>query len=106
MSKADDAYAALEPQARAWLVRLRSGHATPEEGEAFRRWCAERPEHARVVAMMGVTWGAVDTLAARLAAEDAASGQLWTGNASHPLRPGRRAFVGFAVAAGASWFAL
>jgi transmembrane sensor len=106
MSKIDDIYAAVEPEARAWLVRLRSGDATPEEGQAFRRWCAERPEHARVVAMMGVTWDAVGSLAARLAAQDAAAGQLWTGNTVHPLRPGRRAFVGFAVAAGASWLAL
>jgi len=106
MNKIDDAYAVIEPQARAWLVRLRSGNATSEEGQAFRRWCAERPEHARAVAMMGATLSAVDTLAAKLAAQDAASGQLWSGNTAHPLRPGRRAFVGFAVAAGASWLAL
>jgi transmembrane sensor len=110
MNKADDVYAAVEPQAREWMVRLRSGNATQEDAAAFQRWCAERPEHARVAAMIGMTWGAIDSAAARVAAQDAASGQAWTGRSkAHPLhrfRPGRRAFAGFAVAAGASWLAL
>src|SRR6202012_5626881 len=57
------------------------------------------------------TWSTLRTAAADIAAEEAASGQAWTGEtgggrALGALRPGRRAFVGFAMAAGASWLAL
>jgi transmembrane sensor len=101
MNEADDALLALEPQVRAWMLRLRSGQATPEDAEAFRRWCAERPEHAAAVEMMGFTWSALDQAAVNIAAEEARTGRRWSG--PQPARTGRRAFIGFAVAAGASW---
>jgi transmembrane sensor len=104
MSEADEAYMAIEPQARTWLIRLRSGQATPEDAEAFRRWCAERPEHAKAAEMISLTWGILDSAVANVAAEDARAGRKWV--KPRPARTGRRAFVGFAVAAGASWLAL
>jgi ferric-dicitrate binding protein FerR (iron transport regulator) len=33
-------------QARAWLLHLTSGHATREDGEAFRQWCERSQDHA------------------------------------------------------------
>lgn len=90
-----------------WLMHLRSGQATQEDRQAFQRWCAEHPERARAARMMGATWSGIDSLAARLASQDAARGQLWTGNPHRSrVRPGRRAFVGFALTAGISWLAV
>jgi transmembrane sensor len=105
MSKADDVEVAIEAQARAWLLRLRSGNVTPDDMQAFRQWCAEHPEMAH---MLRDTWSTLRSAAADIAQEEAASGGAWTGptGGAHPLRPGRRAFVGFAIAAGASWLAL
>lgn len=94
-------------QAREWLILLRSGQATRADERAYRRWCAEHPEHARkaeelrdiwtslpaVVAEFEKRYGAVD-----LSPEETERSPAW--------RPGRRAFIGFAVAAGASWLAL
>ncbi|MBN3792233.1 DUF4880 domain-containing protein [Burkholderia sp. Ac-20353] len=107
VSKLDESWQVLERKARAWVIRMHSGDATPDDRAAFLRWCAERPEHARAAATIGATLSAIDLLAPKLAAEDAASGELWTGVPRRSIpRPGRRAFVGFAVAAGASWLAL
>lgn len=107
MSEADDARAESEAkaQADAWLLRLRSGHATPEDLQAFRQWCAEHPKVAHA---MRATWSRLGAAAAEIAQEEAVSGKAWAGNTgrAQALRPGRRAFVGFAVAAGASWLAL
>jgi transmembrane sensor len=113
MNHADDTHATgdAKTQARAWLVRLRSGDATEEDLHAYRRWCAEHPEHAPGVQLMGDAWSTLREVAAQIIEEhpeehpDAAFARLRK-PASHPLRPGRRAFVGFAVAAGASWLAL
>jgi transmembrane sensor len=95
-------------QAQAWLLRLRSGDMTQDEVQGFRHWSAEHPEMAH---RLRDTWSTLRTAGADIAAEDAASGQAWTGDAGRVrtlgvLRPGRRAFAGFAIAAGASWLAL
>jgi transmembrane sensor len=108
MNKADaDTVSELElAQARAWLVRLRSGDASPEDKRAFEQWCDVHPQTAH---LLRDTWTTLRSAAAELAAEERASGKAWKGHAArnaHPLRPGRRAFVGFAVAAGASWLAI
>jgi transmembrane sensor len=116
MSETDDVNEAMEARARAWLVRMRSGEATSEEVDAYWRWRAEHPEQDSEARLLGRTWGRLDTVMAELevqgsatdrTAQGAASGRVWTARAKvHPLRPGRRAFVGAAVAAGASWLAL
>lgn len=113
MSHADDTHATgkAKAQAREWLVRLRSGHATEEDVRAYRRWCAEHPEHAAGAQLMGDAWGTLREVAAQIVEEHpeehphVAFARL-RASQPHPLRPGRRAFVGFAVAAGASWLAL
>jgi transmembrane sensor len=100
-----------QAQARAWLVRLRSGEATPEDFQAYRRWCAEHPEYAPGVKLVNQAWDRLQTAAAEYVAEHADEHPLVSVPRLRDDRPqvarhGRRAFVGFALAAGASWLAL
>jgi transmembrane sensor len=107
MTPADDAGTKSEvlAQGKAWLMHLRSGKATPEDAQAYKRWCDEHPEMA---ATLRETWSTLRTVADDIGREDAMSGEAWTGNTGwkRAFHPKRRAFVGFAVAAGASWLAL
>jgi transmembrane sensor len=114
MGENDEARVTSEVRAtaRAWLVRLRSGDATPDDLEAYRLWCAERPEHARMARVVSEAWSTLNAVAAQIIDEhphehpkSARSRELFAAQ-THPLRPGRRAFAGFALAAGASWLAL
>jgi transmembrane sensor len=109
MSEADEARAAeIKAQAHAWWVRLRSGRATPDDAQAYRRWCAEHPDHARAAHEFSDAWSALSAAASEVIKEQPAAARSWDSKASRALavRPGRRAFAGFAVAAGASWLAL
>lgn len=95
-------------EARDWVVRLSSGHASVAEGAAFRRWCEQSPAHARAFADCRRVWQGMGQAAA---AEP-------VGATVHPLprrrdpEPGRamfsrRAFLGGAAAASvAGWMAL
>ncbi|HEY1607661.1 MAG TPA: FecR domain-containing protein [Paraburkholderia sp.] len=115
--------AAHEAEARKWLVRLRSGEATPADIEAFRRWCDEHPRHAHMVSALGDMWIGLGAAMNEIARDDPETARAWRdGEVSavaarvsrsglrsgvRPVsRPARRAFVGFAVAAGASWLAV
>jgi transmembrane sensor len=116
MGETDEVNEAMEARARAWLLRMRSGEATSEEVDAYWRWRAEHPEQDSEARLLGRTWGRLDAVMTELAAEsttgdraahDAVFGQTRaTRFTPSPWRPGRRAFVGAAVAAGASWLAL
>jgi ferric-dicitrate binding protein FerR (iron transport regulator) len=53
---------ALEKEAYAWLVRLRSEGLTSEDAEAFQRWC-RLPGHAQVYARIRETWRALGPVA-------------------------------------------
>ncbi|RQQ10774.1 FecR family protein [Burkholderia stagnalis] len=102
-AQADTAHDPLD-EASAWLLRLRSGEAAPDDADAFARWCADRPQAAHLLRDM---WGALRTAAAELAQEERTAA-AWANVAKRErtMRTGRRAFVGFAVAAGASWLTL
>lgn len=107
MTQADGTRAAIEARARTWLVHMRSGRATPDDAEAFRLWCDEHPDHASEVRLLSETWTTLDQVMAEIAAEDAATKQAPAARvAPRRQQAGRRAFIGFAVAAGASWLAL
>jgi transmembrane sensor len=111
MNEADDARAAaIKAQAHAWWVRLRSGRASVDDAQAYRRWCAEHPDHAQAAREFTDAWSALSTAAAEVIEEQPAAARSWDGKASPgrtpAFRPGRRAFAGFAVVAGASWLAL
>ncbi|AOK56626.1 iron dicitrate transport regulator FecR [Burkholderia stagnalis] len=102
-AQAEPAHDPLD-EASAWLLRLRSGEAAPDDADAFARWCADRPQAAH---LLRDTWGALRTAAAELAQEERTAA-AWANVAKRErtIRTGRRAFVGFAVAAGASWLTL
>ncbi|WP_233839117.1 FecR family protein [Paraburkholderia sp. ZP32-5] len=107
MSKTDDPSTEIARQAQAWLVRLRSGRATRDDAQAFQRWCDEHPDHARVARVLSRTWTQLGVVAGEVRAEQRAADRAADARAARALvpRPARRAFVGFAVAAGASWLA-
>jgi transmembrane sensor len=108
MTKVDDAQTEVEARAQAWVVRLRSGDATTEDAQAFLNWCAEHPAHERAVRAWGKTWNTLGAAAAEFEAQESASGRSLASGVARlqAQRTGRRAFMGVAVAAGASWLAL
>src|ERR1700744_2546937 len=108
MGKTEESLEQGEASVREWLVRLRSGDATTEDRQAFERWCAEHPEEASFVPVMGEIWGKLGIAAAEVVAMKAQAESADASGVSRARssRPGRRAFVGFALAAGASWLAL
>src|ERR1700736_2467075 len=59
--------------ARSWVVRLASGKLTVEEANAFRRWHADDPAHARAFAEARRHWGLVGAAAQELSRETAIS---------------------------------
>ncbi|ASK32918.1 iron dicitrate transport regulator FecR (plasmid) [Alcanivorax sp. N3-2A] len=87
-------------EAQDWVIRLASGRATAADGDAFRRWCARSPAHARAFAHCRRVWQGVQK----------ASGE--TPQEVTPLAPARqahltrRAFLGGALAASVGWAAL
>lgn len=87
-----------------WLLRLRSENLGESDTRAFRQWCSDHPDAAH---LLQDTWTALGTAAAEIRQEERA-GQHDSAARSHGRisRTGRRAFIGFAVAAGATWFAV
>ncbi|MEQ5842783.1 iron dicitrate transport regulator FecR [Paraburkholderia acidicola] len=105
-AEVDSAASHALDEGSAWLLRLRSEkNVSPADAAAFQQWCVEHPQAA---GLLRDTWGALGTAAAEVAREERAAGTAWTGEPDRTvaIRTGRRAFVGFAVAAGASWLAL
>lgn len=91
----------LRREARAWVLRLASGQATEHDGEAFRAWCRQSSEHAHAALQARAVWQGLRPAAQAVLrhgadAPRASSVAEWT-------HPGRRAFLGGALAAGAAW---
>jgi transmembrane sensor len=103
--KPDDPDHDVQAQAEKWLLHLRSGKVTPEELQAFRIWCAEHPQMSLKLRRTWTHLREASTRVAQRATTPDFSDVSVVGR-GHALRPGRRAFVGLAVAAGASWLAL
>lgn len=93
----------LQRQAEAWWVRLHSGRATRADADAFREWATHSTAHAQAWREVMRTWSALDPLLAEEAVRQAsrAGAFSWRGlSAALTLQsPGRRAFLGGAVAA-------
>lgn len=83
---------AVRSEAKAWLVRLTSGEATTEDAAAFRLWCEKNPLHAAAFSESKRLWR---TLGPAIEAERQ---QQPLPMAAHAFRPGRRAFIGAALA--------
>lgn len=99
----------LQQQAHDWLLRLQRAPVTQADADAFRRWRALDPRHARAFAQARALWSALGPAlqdAAAVPAPSAAASLPRAGTAT-PARPrgrvnrSRRAFLGGAVAAAA-----
>ncbi|SAI30952.1 transmembrane sensor [Bordetella ansorpii] len=98
-----DDYRAIQAQADAWWARLRSGKATQEDAQALRQWCAQSPDHARAWREVREVWEALEPAVARIAQRSPAARPRRAGAFAFGFQPGRRAWLGGAVAAGAAW---
>ncbi|MBE3024421.1 DUF4880 domain-containing protein [Janthinobacterium sp. GW458P] len=96
-----DSDAAIGQQAAAWWARLRADDFTRADADALRAWCASSPDHARAWRELQQLWQALDPALARAAAAPQRENVL-----AFPARPGRRAFLGGALAAGVAALAL
>jgi transmembrane sensor len=92
---------AIGREAAAWWARLRADDFTQADADALRAWCARSPAHARAWRELRQVWQALDPALARAAAAPQRPNVL-----AFPLRPGRRAFLGGALAAGVAVLAL
>jgi ferric-dicitrate binding protein FerR (iron transport regulator) len=88
---------ALRREAQAWVLRLASGQATEADGAAFRQWCGQSVEHARAFKETRAAWQALQPAARRARAEQMARARA--------RAPGRRAFLGGALAACGAYLA-
>ena len=91
----------LQRQAEAWWVRLHSGRATRADADAFRQWTSLSAAHAQAWREVMRVWSALDPLLAEEAARQVSRARpfLWPGLSGALRSPGRRAFLGGAVAA-------
>lgn len=96
----EDTDTAIGQQADAWWARLRSDDFTQTDADALRAWCARSPDHARAWRELQHLWQALAPALTRAAAPQRANVLAF------PLRPGRRAFLGGALAAGVAVLAL
>jgi transmembrane sensor len=92
---------AIGREAAAWWARLRADDFTQADADALRAWCARSPAHARAWRELQQVWQALDPALTRAAAAPQQANVL-----AFPLRPGRRAFLGGALAAGVAVLAL
>ncbi|WP_185546102.1 FecR domain-containing protein [Variovorax sp. KBW07] len=109
MSSSESEPGALERQAQAWWVRLHSGGATRADADAFRQWATHSAAHAQAWRDLMRTWSALDPLLAKEAVGQAPRARAfpwsgvsctsWSGLSAALHSPGRRAFLGGAVAA-------
>lgn len=90
----------LRREAQAWVLRLASGEATVRDGEAFRRWCRQSPAHAQAALQARTVWQGLEPAALAVAQKAQASKRAAEAGR---FRPGRRAWLSGAVAAGAAW---
>jgi transmembrane sensor len=104
MRTIDDDLSPIERQAQAWLLRLRSGHATSEDARAFKRWYDEDPAHAKAARKMWGVWRRATAAGAEFAQQSVPV----AGPSGHrEYRPSRRSvLIGGAALAGATWLAL
>ncbi|MBB1603742.1 FecR domain-containing protein [Variovorax sp. UMC13] len=87
---------AIRRQAQQWVVRLASHAADSDDALAFRRWCERSREHASAFVQARAVWQDL---------RPAAQG-LQRAEAARAVRPGRRAFLGAALAGTAGWLVL
>jgi transmembrane sensor len=70
----DSTSAPERDEAQLWVVRLASGKLTVEEGNAFRRWHADDPAHARAFTEAKQNWCSIGAAIQELSREAATTG--------------------------------
>lgn len=85
----------LTREAIAWLVRLKSGEATVEDGEDFKAWRTRSPEHEQAFRKVVKVWRGLETVA-----KDPDHGAAAALPVRHVMR--RRAFLAGAATAAAT----
>jgi len=95
--EATEAMKTLQREAQAWVVRLGSQQATEADGQAFRRWCARSRDHAQAFVQAREVWQAMAPAAQRVRQQEVREA------ARRLPVPGRRAFLGGAVAASVAY---
>lgn len=91
----------LQREAQAWVVRLGSQQATEDDAQAFRHWCARSRDHAQAFVQARQVWQAMAPAAQRVRQQEARE----SAHRRLPV-PGRRAFLGGAVAASVAYLAV
>src|SRR5471032_148631 len=103
-----DSDAAIALQADAWWAQLRSERFTRADADALRQWCARSPAHARAWRDVTQLWQELEPALERAARNHPLAAHPPAGAAvlAFPARPGRRVFLGGALAAGVALLAL
>ncbi|AZG11768.1 iron dicitrate transport regulator FecR [Pigmentiphaga sp. H8] len=90
-----DGVDAVLQQARAWARRLAVGRPTTADAEALRRWCAQSAVHAQMWRRASAEWRDMGEVLQTVRR------QIPAARIARPVSPGRRWFVGAAVATAA-----
>lgn len=99
MTARPESYATIQQQADAWWVELRSERLTRAQADAFRQWCARSPQHARAWREVMEAWQAMAPVLDEAARRDPRLAHPARPTRGAAWRPGRRAFIGAALAA-------
>jgi transmembrane sensor len=93
----------LDDEAYEWVERFAAGRGRPADVAALKQWMARSKAHAEAFDRISRTWTQLEPVGARLAAKGLVSHRpRHQAQASRPLKIGRRAFVGGALAASAA----
>lgn len=95
----------LQREAQAWVVRLGSQQVTEADGQAFRHWCARSRDHAQAFVQARQVWQAMAPAAQRVQRQQEQQAREATRRLPVPM-PGRRTFLGGAVAASVAYLAV
>jgi transmembrane sensor len=82
-------------EAREWIARLTSGHATKADALAAELWCCQSREHASAFAEATLLWETLEPVAQKIASRG-----LEATRHKSETRLGRRAFLGGTIGAG------
>ncbi|HRL22673.1 MAG TPA: DUF4880 domain-containing protein [Alcaligenes sp.] len=85
---------ALQQEAQAWVIRMKTSSLTARQAREFRRWCARSQAHATAFAQAREVWDTLPQMREQWTQEF----QSRQGHRGHS--PTRRAFLGGAVALG------
>lgn len=80
---------AVQEQAHAWLVLLTSGKASTQDGEIFRDWLAQSPQHAQAIRQARQLWDSLDPVLRQSFAPSVQDGHALMGLAQPQAQSGK-----------------